>query len=297
LVANGFAPTVDHRSYARQGKEQIPQIHLGPAASQMERRGIRTDRGDINRAIEISNKEIKQLRARINKLSKWITEESVNTKPPTLADVINEILNRQGQSGITKLKNAAQMLLFLQENQITDMAGLEQKVSTMRSKLKTVNENLKKVERRTETLKKHLEQGGYIKSFRKIKRHHDDLYSWYESARKEKGFFAERKAQKALEAANEYRELHHRELTLYDAAARYMRDVLQDRYDPKKLPPLSMWREELVVKNTEKDSLYQEYYALKDETHKVEKIRASVKEIIQAKIPERVRQKSRRVEL
>ena len=33
---------IDHRSYARQGVEQIPTIHLGTATSQMEKRGIRT---------------------------------------------------------------------------------------------------------------------------------------------------------------------------------------------------------------------------------------------------------------
>ena len=40
---------VDHRSYKRQGIDQIPTIHLGVAASQMEKRGIRTERGNINR--------------------------------------------------------------------------------------------------------------------------------------------------------------------------------------------------------------------------------------------------------
>jgi hypothetical protein len=31
---------LDHRSYERPGKEQIPTIHLGVAASQMEKKGI-----------------------------------------------------------------------------------------------------------------------------------------------------------------------------------------------------------------------------------------------------------------
>ena len=40
---------VDHRSYKRQGIDKIPSVHLGPAASQMEKRGIRTDKGEVNR--------------------------------------------------------------------------------------------------------------------------------------------------------------------------------------------------------------------------------------------------------
>ena len=69
------------------------------------------------------------------------------------------------------------------------------------------------------------------------------------------------------------------------------------QYDTKKLPPLTMWREELAVKTAEKDSLYRDYYTLKDEAHKIEKIRASVKEIMQAELPVKVRQKSHNAEL
>jgi ATP-dependent exoDNAse (exonuclease V) alpha subunit len=67
LAAQGFSHTVDHRSYERQGVEQIPTIHLGVAATQMERKGIATDRGDINREIIMTNSQMKQIRARIAK--------------------------------------------------------------------------------------------------------------------------------------------------------------------------------------------------------------------------------------
>ena len=43
LEAAGHPALVDHRSYKRQGIDKIPSVHLGPAASQMEKRGIRTD--------------------------------------------------------------------------------------------------------------------------------------------------------------------------------------------------------------------------------------------------------------
>jgi len=59
---------VDHRSYERQGKEQIPTIHLGTACHQMEKRGIPTERGDINRAIKLANAEIENINATLRKL-------------------------------------------------------------------------------------------------------------------------------------------------------------------------------------------------------------------------------------
>lgn len=40
---------VTHKSHAARGLEVEPTCHLGPAATAMERRGVRTDRGDLNR--------------------------------------------------------------------------------------------------------------------------------------------------------------------------------------------------------------------------------------------------------
>ena len=59
---------VDHRSYAEQGKVQIPTIHLGVSAHQMEQRGIHTDRGAINRAIKLANAEMEKINAALLKL-------------------------------------------------------------------------------------------------------------------------------------------------------------------------------------------------------------------------------------
>ena len=65
----------------------------------MEKRGIRTGRGDLNREIEVTNQRLRQLKARISKLQKWLKEEQENTEPPTLADYIQGILSRKAQAG------------------------------------------------------------------------------------------------------------------------------------------------------------------------------------------------------
>jgi predicted nuclease with TOPRIM domain len=283
---------IDHRSYARQGIDKIPSIKLGVAAYQMEKRGIRTERGDINRSIEITNKELRQLRARISKLEKWIAGESKKSEMPTLYDVVSGILNRQRLSRIARIKETAQMLIFLQENNIMDMDDLERKVNDMQGSFNSMRDNLKKVNRRIDTLNEHLRHGDNIVKHRKIKRHYNELYSEYESAQKSTGFGAKRKADKALEAANVFYEFHRAELTLYDASDKYIRNVLQKRYDPKKLPPIKKWRDELVAKTAERNLLYREYDVLKNETAKVEKIRYSVKEILKAETPEQSLRKS-----
>jgi hypothetical protein len=55
LRRRNVAERIDHRSYERRGIEQIPTIHMGVAATQMERKGIRTERGNNNRDIEPNN--------------------------------------------------------------------------------------------------------------------------------------------------------------------------------------------------------------------------------------------------
>ena len=66
LEAAGRSERIDHRSYERQGIDKIPSIHMGVAASQMERKGIQTEKGNINRQIAADNKLLKELKARIN---------------------------------------------------------------------------------------------------------------------------------------------------------------------------------------------------------------------------------------
>ncbi len=71
LEAAGRPERIDHRSYQRQGVEKIPSVHLGVAATQMEKRGIPTRKGDLNRQIDTDNKLLKEIKARITRLYRW----------------------------------------------------------------------------------------------------------------------------------------------------------------------------------------------------------------------------------
>jgi len=201
-------------------------------------------------------------------------------------------MTRQGQSSLTHLKNGSEIFNFLMRHKIYDMEDLEKKVNAMHRDVNSVRDNLKKVERRIDTLQEHLRHSDNFKKYRKRKKQYEDLYSQYQTIKKSKGFGWERKAQKALDAANEYHETYRSEIAMFEKADEYLRGVLQDRFDPKKLPPITKWQNELAAKATEKEALYQEYYTLKDETHKVEKIRASVKVILHNDTPKRTVEKS-----
>ena len=61
LAAQDRPERIDHRSYKRQGIEQIPTVHMGVAATQMKRRGIVTDKGNQNREIREQNRLLKEV--------------------------------------------------------------------------------------------------------------------------------------------------------------------------------------------------------------------------------------------
>ena len=77
---------VDYRSYERQGIDQIPTIHLGAAAYQMEQRGIPTERGNINREIRALNRQLRKLKSQMSKAQKDISKLAKNPETPTVID-------------------------------------------------------------------------------------------------------------------------------------------------------------------------------------------------------------------
>ena len=97
LEAAGRPERIDHRSYERQGIDKIPSIHLGVAASQMERKGIATEKGNINRQIAADNKLLKEIKARITRLYKWTKEQA--GKPERKDSIMAQLYEAQLSEG------------------------------------------------------------------------------------------------------------------------------------------------------------------------------------------------------
>jgi len=55
--SDGKILTVEHRSFEAIGLDQEPTVHLGVHATAMERKGIQTELGDLNREIAIRNRD------------------------------------------------------------------------------------------------------------------------------------------------------------------------------------------------------------------------------------------------
>jgi hypothetical protein len=76
---------VDHRSFKDRGMEREPTTHLGPAATEMGRRGEHTERGDLNREAAQMNHETEQkeiLLAERDTLDKAIDAERERISSP-----------------------------------------------------------------------------------------------------------------------------------------------------------------------------------------------------------------------
>lgn len=66
LESNKIDARIDHRSYAERGIDKVPTIKLGRKTVDSERKGIKTLKGNINRAIKADNKKIDMLKKEID---------------------------------------------------------------------------------------------------------------------------------------------------------------------------------------------------------------------------------------
>lgn len=205
LAKNKIEKRVDHRSFKRQGIKQIPTIHLGASASAMERKGIRTEKGDINREIKKQNELLKNIGNEIKKITSWLAgfkdklkESYREYKDQSKKQIENESglfnlyeylsfyqemqeNNRADLSfygkrnkAIYDLKRYASGINYLRENKIKTISDLQGHINTLRSKNSEIYKTIKENSQKIEDLNKCL---AYAKTVRKTKA----TYQEYES--------------------------------------------------------------------------------------------------------------------
>ena len=80
LELAGSPERVDMRSYERQGLDKIPTVHMGAAVCALERKGIETNIGNLNRDIKAANRMMNAIRSTIQNLRNWIADIVEATK-------------------------------------------------------------------------------------------------------------------------------------------------------------------------------------------------------------------------
>ncbi|MBR0162264.1 MAG: MobA/MobL family protein [Oscillospiraceae bacterium] len=86
LERYGFDERVDHRSFAEQGRDEQPTIHEGVAARALEKKGIVSDRCELNRQIRRDNALLREIKAQVKKLL-----EAVKNTIPALAEAMESV--------------------------------------------------------------------------------------------------------------------------------------------------------------------------------------------------------------
>ena len=72
LERYGHDARIDHRSHAERGLTEQPTIHEGVAARAMEKKGIISDRCELNRQIKADNALLRELKAAVKKLAQTV---------------------------------------------------------------------------------------------------------------------------------------------------------------------------------------------------------------------------------
>lgn len=86
LERYGHDERIDHRSHADRGLTEQPTIHEGVVARALEKKGIISDRCEINRQIKADNALLRELKATVKKLM-----QAVKNTVPAIAEALEKI--------------------------------------------------------------------------------------------------------------------------------------------------------------------------------------------------------------
>ena len=86
LECAGRAERIDHRSNAARGLDEQPTIHEGVTARALEKKGIVSDRCELNRQIKADNALLRELKAAVKKLG-----QAVKNTLPAIAEAMENL--------------------------------------------------------------------------------------------------------------------------------------------------------------------------------------------------------------
>ena len=210
FAEKGLDCRIDHRSYERQGVEQIPTQHEGPTVRAMEAKGIRTNKGDLNRWIRKTNAMLREAKQKIAALIDWLKEvkaELSKPQPPTLVELLSAYYDNRNKGAysskarIANLKKLSEAVSYLETKGLYTADDLDAALHTMQDKIDTLKKSASGKQARIKELDELLRMADYYedgkpvadklktirfeKSRQKYKAEHDDtLRLFYMAERK-----------------------------------------------------------------------------------------------------------------
>ena len=165
---------LDLRSYARQGIDKIPTVHMGPAVSQLEKKGIQTNIGNLNRDIKAANSLMQSIRQMVRSLKGWLSglkekkaallEALEQAKEPTIPELLSRYLDKRSEerTGWTtkgKLKGTVgdfnkvmEALDFLRQKEISTVESLDAYLDEASAQAVSIREEIRPMEKRVKEI-------------------------------------------------------------------------------------------------------------------------------------------------
>ena len=251
---------IDHRSYERQGVELLPTVHEGATVRAMEKKGIRTEKGEFNRWIKATNAVIRDIKKKITLLFDWIAEAKAELAKPQAPDLVS-LLNayytsrRAGaysQKGkVSNLKEMNETFNYLRANGIYSLEDLEHRVSEHSAATESLKKTLDEQTARMKAIKQLYDSSAAFQSLKPV----------YDGLQKIK--FEKPRAK--------YKAEHEAELIQFYAARRKLTGEFPDgKVDMKKLT------EEYDELEQAHETTYGEFKAVRDDLHRLWKVRSCV---------------------
>ena len=244
----GMTCRIDHRSYERQGVEQIPTVHEGVAVRRMEAKGIVTDKGEHNRWIKSASAMLRTQGERIKTLVDWLSDARVKLdKPhsPSLAKLLAEYYDERNagawsnKAKVGNLKRLTSAIVYLEENDLHTLADLEAWLDSLHSSLDEIKTTLDANKKRSKELRELLRYAGIYKRFKPL---HDRL-----------------RAIKWKSKREQFKAEHGSELKQFYLARRKLPNGIRT----------TDWQRELSTLEREDAAVYAEYKALRAELTKL----------------------------
>ena len=273
---------IDHRSFERQGVEQIPTQHEGPTVRAMEAKGIRTDKGDLNRWIRKTNAMLREAKQKIAALIDWLKAVKIELsrpKPPTLVELLSAYYDNRNKGAysskarIANLKKLSEAVSYLEAKRLYTADDLDAALHTMQGKIDTLRKSASGKQARIKELDELLRMADYYKAGKPV-------------ADKLKTIRFEKSRQK-------YKAEHDDTLRLFYMAERKLkRQVVDDKL------PAAAWREEKARLETEYRDLQTELTPLYADVKKLWAIHYNIYEVQheQERQNAAVRQKKQEIE-
>ena len=177
FAEKGLDVRIDHRSYERQGVELLPSVHEGATVRAMEKKGIRTEKGEFNRWIKATNAVIRDIKKKIALLFDWIAEAKAELAKPQAPDLVS-LLNayytqrRAGaysQKGkVSNLKEMNETFNYLRANGIYSLEDLESRVSEHSAATESLKKTLDEQTARMKAIKQLYDSSAAFQSLKPV---------------------------------------------------------------------------------------------------------------------------------